>query len=437
MRDSLLATLEPLVSPPLPSRDAITVVNNSLGGNAPTRPVATARYQTEYRPLPTKEGGLLRIAESSKKRKHAPEPSRAERRYRDSGGEGDSEMSGDGSSSGDSISSQAPVYKKRQRTSRIATRSSTRIPSAGGASTSEDQMDVGPSPGDTPSVEEGITLTDSNHAGKKDLVATNPHASADTDAPVATNTNTPVVTDTEDPVATNAHNPVTANARNPTNADVDDSATGAEDPTVTSSDNPTTMGAGLSTIAHSAFSPTSFDDIEEANIPAFLLRHGKGKREVNIFDYLSKVKDPRFRQAFSHYLHFEINKPKAAGSLPTIKRPAEIGQWSSRARPASLPEYTKGGRSLTHFADSVFEWWALIQPPWRKFKRGKVSREVQGGWDALCATGINGLLNVVVLAYWWVRILEEDKPEDSVRAEYEVFIEDVAWVLSNLASTYA
>jgi hypothetical protein len=263
--------------------------------------------------------------------------------------------------------------------------------------------------------------------------------------PVATNTNAPVITDTEDPVAidaedpvaTNAHNPVTANAHNPTNADVDDSATGAKDPTVTSSDNPATTGAGLSTIARSAFSPTSFDDIEEVNVPAFLLRHGKGKREVNIFGYLSKVKDPRFRQAFFYYLHFEINKPKADGSLPTIKRPAEISQWSSRARPASLPEYTKGGRSLTHFADSVFEWWARIQPPWRGFKRGKVSREVQGGWDALCATGINGLLNVVILAYWWIRILEEDKPDDGVRAEYEVFIEDVAWVFSNLASTYA
>ena len=50
--------------------------------------------------------------------------------------------------------------------------------------------------------------------------------------------------------------------------------------------------------------------------------------------------------------------------------------------------------------------------------------------------GINGLLNIVVLAYWWVRILEEHKPEDGVHAEYESFAEDVAWVFFNLASTY-
>ena len=38
-----------------------------------------------------------------------------------------------------------------------------------------------------------------------------------------------------------------------------------------------------------------------------------------------------------------------------------------------------------------------------------------------------------MLVYWWIKILEEDKPEDGGRADYEFFAEDVAWVLSNLA----
>ena len=329
-------------------------------------------------------------------------------------------MSGDGSSSGDSISSQAPVHQKRRRTSRVATRSSIQILATGGAPTSENLMDVDTPPRDTPSVEEDTAFADSNRASKQDLIVTNPHDSTDTDAPVATDT----------------EHPVTTNADDPTNTDANNSATNAEDPTVTNSNNPTNVGTELSTIARPAFSSASLDDVDEASIPTFLLHHGKGKREVNIFGYLSKVEDPLFQQALFHYLRFEINELKGAGSLPTINCPAEIGQWSSRARPASLPEYTKGGQSLMDFADSVFEWWARIQPPWRKFKHGKVSREVRGGWDTLCATGINRLLNVVVLIYWWIRILEEDKPEDGVRAEYESFAEDVAWVFSNLASTH-
>ena len=472
---SMSATQEPPVSPPLPSRDTTPVANNSLGSNASAHSAATAGHRTKHRPLPTNKGRLIRTTESSKKRKHTSKSSRAERQYGDSGSEEGGEMSGDGSSSGDSISSQASVRQKRRRTSRIATRSSTRIANMEGASTSEGPMDIDiSSAGDTPSVEgEGATLTDSDHVGTDDLIVTNRHVPTDTNSPVTTDTDdratpntddratadaedcaaantddrvTPNTDDratanAEDCTATNTNDrvttgdPATTNADNPALANM--TATNAKDPTLTSSENLATVGTGLSTVARSAFSSASMGDINEESVPAFLLRHGKGKREVNIFDYLGKVQDLRFQQVFYHYLCFEINnKSKAAGSLPTTNWPVEIGQWSSRARPASLPDYTKDRWSLTHFTDSVFEWWARIQPHWRKFKRSKVSHEVRGEWDALRATGINGLLNVVVLAYWWIRILEEDKPEDGVHAEYEFFAEDVAWAPRNLASMY-
>jgi len=79
-------------------------------------------------------------------------------------------------------------------------------------------------------------------------------------------------------------------------------------------------------------------------------------------------------------------------------------------------------------------WWASIQPPWRVFERGRVSRKVLGSWDALRSPRINGLLNVVILAYWWIGYLDELKLGDSMRADYKSFVEDVAWVFSELST---
>ena len=176
-------------------------------------------------------------------------------------------------------------------------------------------------------------------------------------------------------------------------------------------------------------------DIDVEDIPAFLRSHGKGKREIDIFGYLNQVEDVRFRQVLIHYIRVESNnKAGVKGTLPTSKRPIEISTWSSRARPASLPDFSNGNRTFSDFVDSVFAWWGSIQPSWRSFKRGKISRNVHGEWDTLYAPHINGLLNVVILVYWWVRILEEQKPRDGIRADYEQFADDVAWVFSNLSN---
>ena len=154
---------------------------------------------------------------------------------------------------------------------------------------------------------------------------------------------------------------------------------------------------------------------------------------MNIFKYLNELQDPHFQQVLFHYINFEANdKSNASGSLPTTDRPPEISQWTSRARPINLPEYTRDGRTFHTFVDSILNWWGSIQPPWRLFEPGVVSCEVRGDWEALRAPRINGLLNVVILVYWWSRILEEHKPEDGVQANYEIFADDVAWVFSHL-----
>lgn len=181
--------------------------------------------------------------------------------------------------------------------------------------------------------------------------------------------------------------------------------------------------------------PVSARPIDMEEVPAFLLSHSKGSRQVNIFKYLNELQDPHFQQVLYHYIKFETGDgSNANGTLPTAGRPVEISQWTSRARPANLPDYKKGGRTFRMFMDSILDWWSSIQPSWRPSEPGTVSREVRGDWEALRAPRINGLLNVVILVYWWGRILEECAPEDGVRADYECFADDVAWVFSHLST---
>jgi len=191
----------------------------------------------------------------------------------------------------------------------------------------------------------------------------------------------------------------------------------------------------LTTTPQPSGPPELSSGLGKPRVPAFLISHGKGKREVNIFHYLDEVQDHQFRRILLYYILIEANdKSGVNGSLPTAKRPVEIGQWTSRARPATLPEYTKGGRTFSEFVNSIITWWGSIQPSWRSFERKTMVREVRGDWGALYAPRINGLLNVVVLVYWWIRILEEDEPEDGSRTDYEQFTDDVAWVFSHLAT---
>ena len=181
--------------------------------------------------------------------------------------------------------------------------------------------------------------------------------------------------------------------------------------------------------------PALPDNIDGGSVPDFLLHHGKGKQEVNIFHYLNEVKNPRFRQVLLRYLHLEINNKSATGgSLPTAGRPVEISHWTSRARPRMVQDYAIGKRTFPDFVSLVIAWWAFIQPSWRSFELGVVSREVHGAWGALYAPHINGLLNVVMLVYWWARVLEEQDVGNDTLVDYEQFADDVAWALFNLSA---
>lgn len=364
----------------------------------------TTGSRASYRPLPSRNVSSA-PAFISKKRKHTSKPQdiRPFHYLEDSSDENEDtgHASGDGSSSGDSIAADALENAKRQRTSRITTRSLARIPAP-------------------------------------DLAAENPSdsLSANTTATMPANPTQPAsaLANTSDDESSNIDTHITDSPRvetavaNITSADI----------TVGTGTNVAITSTKVIPEVHLSAPvamPPSSVIIDKSKVPAFLLSHGKGARQVDIFAYLNKIQDTRFRQLLFYYIQFEANdKSGVGGTLPTVKRPPEISQWSSRARPSNCPDFTNGKRTFQMFIDSVFEWWGSIQPTWRSFARGHISREVDGGWEVLHTPRINGLLNVVILAYWWVRILGEVESAGSSRVDYEFFAEDVAWVFSKLST---
>ena len=381
---------------------------------------STTARKANYRPLPTKKATAIPV-KGTKKRKHSAGPPPVQYFEDEStGSEDDAPRSfdGDGSSSGESVRSDAPGHTKRQRTSKVVTRSSIRTPATDEGTRGLDSTPPSPA----------ITVDTLNVAAP--MSTDNLSTSAATtfiDSPDLQSTNIPASSTNVDTIPNGCIS--RASSESPNSPD-DDAAELAVESTAAR------VSATPVIAPHSPPAPALSNDIDLASVPAFLRRHGKGRRQVDIFQYLNAVKDPHFQQILVQYIRIEANdKSGVSGSLSTTGRPAEIGDWSSKARPAILPDFTKGKRSLSDFVDSVLAWWNLIQPSWRSFQRGgEVSRVVCGEWETLYAPRINGLLNVVVLAYWWAGTLEKQGAKGSDRADYEEFASDVAWVFSKFSS---
>ena len=157
-------------------------------------------------------------------------------------------------------------------------------------------------------------------------------------------------------------------------------------------------------------------------VPDFLI----GKH--NIYSYLSRIKESGFCKLLKTYVTFELADHSCICSgLSTNHRPNAIGWWTGCTRPDRLPPYD----SLSSFTKGVIVWWTALQPPWREIKFGDISR-IEGDWERLYKPGINGLLNVIILTYWWVKILGERGL--AVDEKYSWFVSDVTWVLSKLTS---
>ena len=396
-------------------------------------PIATTG---RYRALSAKETSVD-SAQRAGKRKHAPK-SRPIRYVEETDSEDDSPdaLDGDGSSSGESVLSDGPAHAKRQRTTRIATRSSARTPVTE-EGTSNVPYPASPAltvPPDLQPANISVDAVDDSLGGNIPHVAsTSPLPATDADVALITDADIPSATDANTPPPTEAETEPSTHLETPLITDTEVTGATAENPVSATSTPRSSVIAP--TVASCPPLPALPDNIDERTVPGFLLRHGKGKREVNIFRYLNEVKNPRFRQVLLRYIHLETNdKSGVGGFLPTAGRPVEIGSWTTKARPEMVQDYAKGKRTFQAFVDSAIAWWGSIQPSWRSFELGEVSREVRGGWDALYALRINGLLNVVILVYWWARVLEEQHVGDGTLADYEQFSDDVAWVLFNLSA---
>ena len=394
---------------------------------AKSKPLYTTTNQQNYHPLPPHNTPSNLTSITGKHKHTKSKDPHLICYFEGSNGEDDASKSGDGLSSGDNITSDAPTSSKHQRMSRMKTRSLTQTPVSNPVS---DGALNHPSPAPAP-----CTLPLAAIATAMNTPVASPPANLTTVATptslidAQSNTAQPNMMDDEPSPPDAPAEPLLDEVTTDTEADITSTRV-SSNVTVT----------GVKTIPQdNVVMPTtppslvSLTVIDRSKVPAFLLSHSKGACWVNIFAYLNEIQDPHFRQLLFHYIQFKAHsKPNLSRTLSTTGRPAEIGQWTGQAHPLALPDYTKGEKMFQMFTGSILKWWDSLQPTWRTFNCNKVSREVSGGWEDLCSPRINGLLNVVILTYWWIRILDELKPEGSVHMDYESFAEDVSWVFSKL-----
>ena len=160
----------------------------------------------------------------------------------------------------------------------------------------------------------------------------------------------------------------------------------------------------------------------QLTIPEFLTTNS------NIYGYLVEVNEPGFKALLNGYIVFEgADHSGHRGNLTTSSRPKGVGWWLARACPNRIPPFD----SLSSLGNSIVDWWIFIQPDWwRMGMECGVTSQEGGCWERLYQPGINGLLNVVIVVYWWAKILEERG--QSVDASYHWLVADITWVLSQL-----
>lgn len=415
---------------PLPSLQPIggTISGSARPADAP--PPTTTTPQAKYRPRPTHRTSSTLVPQTGKRKRTS---SRLIYYSEDTEDNAGNRYGGDGTSSCESTPLEDHAQVKRPRISGI-TRSSTRslgvdvdvqvasspsLPAPDGIMSSSDVPGTGTS---LPTDREGSSLIGATATAapipQADLHPPDPLVES-VDKPL-TNLEVPAVSPNEvDGLSHEAEAaPTTITEIIPVRPELTTRSTPIANAPITAATTPP---------------PVLPCPIDAEKVPAFLLSHGTGGRRVNIFGYLNELEEPHFQQVLFHYIHFEFNdKSNVNGSLPTAGRPPEISRWTSRACPAYLPGCAEDEGTFHTFVDSIFDWWGSIQPSWRSFERGVVSREVRRDWEVLRAPRINGLLNVVILVYWLGRALEERWPEGSFRADYEFLADDIAWVFSHL-----
>jgi hypothetical protein len=113
--------------------------------------------------------------------------------------------------------------------------------------------------------------------------------------------------------------------------------------------------------------------------------------------------------------------------LGTLHRPKVVKDWIQRARPATWRPVID---NVADLEKSYSMWWVSLQPAWRHFEDGSLRTDlVDGDWTELKRPGVNGILNaLVVLFYWGLLVVGDNK----VRQRWLMAVEDCTMVLNHL-----
>ena len=113
--------------------------------------------------------------------------------------------------------------------------------------------------------------------------------------------------------------------------------------------------------------------------------------------------------------------------LGTLHRPKVVKDWIQRARPATWRPVID---NVADLEKSYSMWWASLQPAWRHFEDGSLRTDlVDGDWSELRRPGVNGILNVLVVLFYWGLLVVGD---NEVRQRWLLAVEDCTMVLNHL-----
>ncbi|PPQ77494.1 hypothetical protein CVT26_006140 [Gymnopilus dilepis] len=106
-----------------------------------------------------------------------------------------------------------------------------------------------------------------------------------------------------------------------------------------------------------------------------------------------------WRTLLESWLELEVNANfKERGKLGTRFRPTCVGDWIQRRRSTTW----RPAFDLPDMEKKFFKWWASLQPEWRILEDERINfSAVDGDWEDLRRTGLNGLYSLFVALFYW------------------------------------
>ena len=113
-------------------------------------------------------------------------------------------------------------------------------------------------------------------------------------------------------------------------------------------------------------------------------------------------------------------------ALPSYNRPTEVGQFQKWARKYSHGDDVDAER----FGAAVIQWWLTIQPTARKQwppTYGPLPDDFS--FEYFNRGGPNGVFLMILCLGWWANALTVD----TNITDYMLLVDDISWVLENVA----